>query len=281
MKYFTIVCEEQIKTCLGLSTSNSFRLSGDTTVDLGLEHKDLRLGPTCMKHWEKTPPHYLSRNQKGRTSVFSSCENWQWKFGFIQNTNKQPVTHRPAFLKYATKSELPMVLCCRWTTGLGGVLPVGKPCPSPRSFLIQRAALCRTGGGSGGSHTAEGSALPGPAATLRRPTLEGAHREWAGILIRSEECDTPTDIHRYKGETSSAFKIRRYEVEMKTNFVQPGTKELSVQRFYSVVLYSPLLLTHCSPVCCSPSFDWVLTFFFYSSCILLMLLLHFYSLVNY
>ena len=55
------------------------------------------------------------------------------------------MTWGPPLLKYATGSELPMVLCSQWSTGLGGVSPGGKAlpsrsCPAPSSFTALSCA---------------------------------------------------------------------------------------------------------------------------------------------
>lgn len=93
---------------------------------------------------------------------------------------------------------------------LGGVTPVGKPCLAGVAPLLPhspRGSVLRSGGGSGGSHTAEWSAQPGPGvrvrlASPRLSSLEGCAREvWVELLpaLRNVTHRREGEAHRREG----------------------------------------------------------------------------------
>ncbi len=88
---------------------------------------------------------------------------------------------------------------------LGGVTPVGKPCLTGVTRLLPHSPRCcsvlRSGGGSGGSHTAEWSAQPGPGVRVRLAlsSLEGyAPGVWVELLP-----DLRNVTHRREGDRTS------------------------------------------------------------------------------
>ena len=126
--------------------------------------------------------------------------------------------------------------------GLGGVTPVGKPCPyrsCPGSFLIRRAALCRLlAAALEGPHTAECCARAGPCVrwclastsllgTGRLHTAGGGEEEeeeggrraaWGGVVARTEECDARAERRRTSAqkilEATTCSGVGRYGGEM-------------------------------------------------------------------
>ena len=128
--------------------------------------------------------------------------------------------------------------------GLGGVTPVGKPCPyrsCPGSFLIRRAALCRLlAAALEGPHTAEccaraGPCVPGCLPRPCRPRPRGVHAgggggeeeeeeeggrraAWGGVVARTEECDARAERRRTSAqkilEATTCSGVGRYGGEM-------------------------------------------------------------------
>lgn len=168
-----------------------------------------------------------------------------------------------AFLKYATGSELPMVLCSQWSrSGFGRSHTGGKALPLqelPRLLPHSpRRAVPSAGGALEGLTPPSVALEPGLVSVLPRLSslvaTGGLHTAgwgaWGGVVARTEECDARAGRRRTSAactkiiEETTCSGVRRYGEE--TWDGKLGQKDHLHKRVHSIISYS---IESCPPPC--------------------------------